>query len=40
VSKDDINKMAFPVLRHRIILTFEAERQNLHEDDVVKRLLK
>ena len=40
VSKEDINKMAFPVLRHRIILSFEAERQGMHEDDVIKMLLK
>ena len=40
VSKQDINLMALPVLRHRIILSFEAERQNLHEDDVIKQLLK
>ena len=40
VSKEDINKMALPILRHRIILSFEAERQNLHEDDVIKKLLK
>ncbi|MBS3148997.1 MoxR family ATPase [Candidatus Woesearchaeota archaeon] len=40
VSKDDIHKMAFPVLRHRIILSFEAERQGLHHDDVIKQLLK
>ncbi len=40
VSKDDINKMAFPVMRHRIVLSFEAERQGMHEDDVIKTLLK
>ncbi|HLF54694.1 MAG TPA: MoxR family ATPase [Candidatus Nanoarchaeia archaeon] len=40
VSKDDIYKMAYPVLRHRIILSFEAERQGMHEDDVIKSLLK
>ena len=40
VSKTDINKMAFPVLRHRIILSFEAERQGLDEDAVIKTLLK
>ena len=40
VSKEDINKMAYPVLRHRIILSFEAERQNLSEDDVIKQMLK
>ncbi len=40
VSKDDINKMAFPVMRHRIVLSFEAERQGMHADDVIKTLLK
>ncbi len=40
VSKDDINEMALPVLRHRVLLTFEAERQNLTPDDIVKKLLK
>ena len=40
VSKDDINKMAFPILRHRIVLSFEAERQGMHVDDVIKGLLK
>ena len=40
VSKDDINKMAFPILRHRIVLSFEAERQGMHADDVIKTLLK
>lgn len=40
VSKDDVQKMAYPILRHRIILSFEAERQNLSEDDVIKQLLK
>ncbi len=40
VSKKDIDAMAFPVLRHRIILNFEAQRNNLTEDDVIKKLLK
>jgi len=40
VSKDDIHKMAFPILRHRIVLSFEAERQGMHADDVIKTLLK
>ncbi|MBI2148619.1 MoxR family ATPase [Candidatus Woesearchaeota archaeon] len=40
VSKDDIQAMAYPILRHRIILSFEAERQNMSEDDVIKSLLK
>ncbi len=40
VSKEDINVMALPVLRHRIILNFEAERNNFDEDDVIKYLIK
>ena len=28
------------ILRHRLILSFEAERQNMHVDDVIKSLLK
>ena len=40
VAKEDINTMALPVLRHRIILNFEAERKGLDEDAVVKSLLK
>ncbi len=40
VSKDDINVMALPVLRHRIIISFEAERQNMTEDDVITKLIK
>jgi len=40
VTKDDVQEMAFPILRHRIILNFEAERNNFSEDDVIRYLLK
>jgi MoxR-like ATPase len=40
VTKEDVRTMAYPVLRHRLILNFEAERNNFSEDDVVKYLLK
>ncbi|MBT3262069.1 MoxR family ATPase [Candidatus Woesearchaeota archaeon] len=40
VNKEDINEMALPVLRHRIILNFEAERNNFDADAVIKYLLK
>jgi len=40
VSKEDINRMAFPILRHRILLSFEAERNNLDEDSVIKQMLR
>src|SRR3989344_4953409 len=40
VSKEDIQAMAYPVLRHRIILSFEAERQGITEDEAIKQILK
>ncbi len=39
VSMEDINEMAYPVLRHRIILNFEAERKGMTTDDAVKHIL-
>jgi MoxR-like ATPase len=40
VSKEDLHVMAFSVLRHRIILGFEAERKGLTRDQVVTDILK
>ncbi len=40
VSKEDIEEMAYPVLRHRIILDFEAERKGMAADDAVREVLK
>lgn len=40
VSKEDINTMALPVLRHRLLLSFEAQRKNLTPDDIIKELAK
>lgn len=40
VSKSDIDKMAFPILRHRIILNFEGERKGMTTDDAVKAILE
>ena len=39
VSSDDIKNMAYPVLRHRIMLNFEAERKGMTSDDAIKMLL-
>ena len=39
VSWEDVTAMAPPVLRHRILLDFRAERQGLTTDDVIGRLL-
>jgi MoxR-like ATPase len=40
VSEKDIDDMAYPVLRHRIVLSFKAEREGKTPDDVIKELLK
>jgi MoxR-like ATPases len=40
VSEEDIKALAAPVLRHRIILDFRAEREGRTPDDVVADLLE
>ncbi|MBW2988811.1 MoxR family ATPase [Candidatus Woesearchaeota archaeon] len=40
VSSEDIQAMAYPVLRHRIILNFEAERKGMSTDDAITEILK
>ncbi len=40
VSKEDVDTMAYPVLRHRIILTFEAERSGMTSDEAVEKILQ
>ena len=40
VSKEDLHVMAYPVLRHRLILNFEAERKGLTRDQVVTDILR
>jgi len=39
VSTEDINEIAYPILRHRIILNFEAERKGMTTDDAIKHIL-
>ena len=39
VSPDDVRDVAFDVLRHRLLLTFEAEAEGLRPDDIIQRLL-
>tara|TARA_Y100000310_G_scaffold241784_1_gene245883 strand:+ start:47919 stop:48854 length:936 start_codon:yes stop_codon:yes gene_type:complete len=39
VSTEDINEMAYSILRHRIILNFEAERKGMTTDDAIKHIL-
>jgi MoxR-like ATPase len=40
VSAADIDTMALPVLRHRIVLSFKAERAGKTPDDVIREVLK
>jgi len=39
VSNEDLNLLAYPILRHRIILNFEAERKGMSKDDAIKQIL-
>jgi MoxR-like ATPase len=39
VTTDDIREVAYPVLRHRILTTFNADAEGVRPDDIVKRLI-
>jgi MoxR-like ATPase len=39
VTAEDIKAVAYNVLRHRIILTYEAEAENMTTDNVIKEIL-
>ncbi|MCK5898535.1 MAG: AAA family ATPase, partial [Methylococcales bacterium] len=39
VMPEDIQTLAFDVLRHRIILSYEAEAQGITPDKFIKQLL-
>ena len=39
VSYDDINELAYPVLRHRMKLTFEAIAERVSADEIVKMII-
>lgn len=40
VTRGDIEALALPVLRHRIVPTFNAEAEGVSVDDLIRRLLK
>jgi len=40
VNKEDVREMAYPVLRHRIIMNFESERKGVSTDDVIEKIIK
>lgn len=39
VSREDIEAVALPVLRHRVVLSFQAERDDRSPDEVVRELV-
>jgi len=39
VSREDVEFMAYPVLRHRLIPNFETERKGVTTDDVIKKII-
>lgn len=40
VSPEDVQTVAFEVLRHRILISYEAEAEGISADDVIKELIK
>ena len=39
VLPEDVKAVAFEVLRHRIVLSYEAEAEEMNSDDVIRILL-
>ncbi|HLT75578.1 MAG TPA: MoxR family ATPase [Ohtaekwangia sp.] len=39
VTPDDIERVAYPVLRHRILLNFKAEAEGIEPDEITRQLL-
>ena len=37
---DDINSLAIPILRHRVLTNFNAETQGLKDEDLISQLLE
>ena len=40
VSYDDVNELAYPVLRHRMKLTFEAVAEKVSADEIISMIIK
>lgn len=39
VTPQDLKEIAYPILRHRLRLSYEAEAQNLNTDDIIRSIL-
>jgi MoxR-like ATPase len=40
VTVGDIDRLAYPTLRHRLLLNYRAEAEGITVDSVIKRLLE
>jgi len=40
VTPEDIKAVGFDVMRHRILLTYEAEAENIHSEDIIKSIFE
>ncbi len=40
VSRDDLRECAHPALRHRLILNFEGQAENIQADDIIDDILQ
>jgi MoxR-like ATPase len=40
VSPEDIQQLAYPVLRHRLLLSYQAQAKGIVADTVIKRLIE
>jgi MoxR-like ATPase len=40
VTTEDIREVAYPVLRHRLVTTFNADAEGITTDMVIERLIK
>jgi len=39
VTPDDVKSVAFPILRHRLILSFQAHGEELNSDKIINEIL-
>ncbi len=40
VTTDDVKEVAYPVLRHRLVTTFNADAEGVTTDDIIGRLIQ
>lgn len=40
VSREDVNAMALPALRHRLVLSFEGEAEGVQTDDIIQSVIE